>query len=102
MKKINSVYVLATAIVAILTLASCSKDSNTATPLNVDYPAAYVVNGQDATVSVIKLSTGEVTGTISFPASDMITWPHHIAYHQGHLALGKKDYHQRNFFKHRS
>ena len=88
MKKINSVYVLATAIVAILTLASCSKDSNTATPLNVDYPAAYVVNGQDATVSVIKLSTGEVTGTISFPASDMITWPHHIAYHQGHLAIG--------------
>ncbi|WP_298223714.1 YncE family protein [Flavobacterium sp.] len=88
MKKINSIFVLATAIVALFTLASCSKDNNTATPLNVDYPAAYVVNGQDATVSVIKLSTGEVTGTISFPSSDMITWPHHIAYHQGHLALG--------------
>lgn len=88
MKKIKSVYVLATEMVALYTLASCSKDSDTATPLNVNYPAAYVINGQDATVSVIKLSTGQVTGTISFPASDVITWPHHIAYHQGHLALG--------------
>jgi YVTN family beta-propeller protein len=88
MKKINSIYALATLIVALFTLASCSKDNNTASPLNVDYPAAYVVNGQDATVSVIKLSTGQVTGTISFAAADMITWPHHIAYHQGNLTLG--------------
>ena len=90
MKKINSVYVLATAIVALFTLASCSKDNNTATPLNVDYPAAYVVNGEDATVSVIKLSTNEVTATIPLmgTATDMIMWPHHISSHENHLAIG--------------
>ncbi|HNP32327.1 MAG TPA: YncE family protein [Flavobacterium sp.] len=86
--KLNSLYALATLTVASFFITSCSKDSNSATPLNVDYPAAYVVNGQDGTVSVIKLSTGEVTGTISFPSSAMVSWPHHISYHQGHLALG--------------
>jgi len=88
MKKTNSIYAIATVMVSLFTLASCSKDNNSATPLNVDYPAAYVVNGQDATVSVIKLSTGEVTGTISFPSADMITWPHHISSHENHLAIG--------------
>ena len=46
-------------IIGALVLTSCSKsdkmDINTA--LNVNYPAAYVINGEDATVSVIKLST---------------------------------------------
>jgi YVTN family beta-propeller protein len=58
--------------------------------LNVDYPAAYIVNGEDATVSVVKLSTNEVTGTIELmgSGSDMIMWPHHISSHQNHLAIG--------------
>ena len=83
-------------IIGALVLTSCSKsdkmdmnmDMNTA--VNVNYPAAYVVNGQDATVSVIKLSTNEVTATIPLmgTGTDMIMWPHHISSHQNHLAIG--------------
>jgi YVTN family beta-propeller protein len=58
--------------------------------VNVDYPAAYIVNGEDATVSVVKLSTNEVTETIELmgTSSDMIMWPHHISSHENHLAIG--------------
>ena len=83
-------------IIGALVLTSCSKsdkmdmnmDTNTA--VNVNYPAAYVVNGQDATVSVIKLSTNEVTATIPLmgTGTDMIMWPHHISSHENHLAIG--------------
>lgn len=72
-------------------LTSCSNnDDNMDMTLNVDYPAAYIVNGEDATVSVVKLSTNEVTGTIELmgSGSDMIMWPHHISSHQDHLAIG--------------
>ena len=79
-------------IIGALVLTSCSKSDNTDmnTALNVNYPAAYVVNGEDATVSVIKLSTNEVTATIPLmgTASDMIMWPHHISSHENHLAIG--------------
>lgn len=58
--------------------------------LNVDYPAAYVVNGEDATISVINLDRNEVTGTISLmgTGSDMVMWPHHVSLHSNHLAVG--------------
>lgn len=58
--------------------------------LNINYPAAYVVNGEDASISVIKLSSNEVTETIKLMGigSDMIMWPHHIYSHQNHLAIG--------------
>lgn len=72
-------------------LTSCNNnDDNMDMTLNVDYPAAYIVNGEDATVSVVKLSTNEVTGTIELmgSGSDMIMWPHHISSHQDHLAIG--------------
>jgi len=72
-------------------LSSCNNnDDNMDMTLNVDYPAAYIVNGEDATVSVVKLSTNEVTGTIELmgSGSDMIMWPHHISSHQDHLAIG--------------
>ncbi len=71
-------------------LSSCSKDDKMNTTLNINYPAAYVVNGEDATVSVIKLSTNEVTETIPLmgTGTDMIMWPHHISSHSNHLAIG--------------
>lgn len=74
-------------------ISSCSKsnnDMNMNSALNVNYPAAYVVNGEDATVSVIKLSTNEVTATIPLmgTGTDMIMWPHHISLHENHLAIG--------------
>ncbi|WP_298152289.1 YncE family protein [Flavobacterium sp.] len=84
---------LGASILGTLLLVSCNKDDNANdmnASLNVNYPAAYVVNGEDATISVIRLSTNEVTATIPLmgTASDMIMWPHHISSHEGHLAIG--------------
>lgn len=86
----KNVSIIASFVGAIL-FTSCTKnDDNMDMPLNIDYPAAYIVNGEDATVSVVKLSTNEVTGTIALmgTGSDMIMWPHHISSHQNHLAIG--------------
>ena len=44
-------------------------------PLNINYPAAYVVNGSANNISVIKLSDNTVSETISLNGS---TFPHHI------------------------
>lgn len=56
--------------------------------LAIDYPAAYVVNAEGNSLSVIDLATQQVKETISFgPTSgghsgmnmdNMIMWPHHI------------------------
>ncbi len=70
---------------------SCKKkkeDMNmTSSTLNIDYPAAYVVNGGGNSLSVIKLSDNTVTATIDLTKMSMdgmsnmatgITWPHHV------------------------
>ena len=82
--------IIASFVGAILFTSCNNSDDNMDMPLNIDYPAAYIVNGEDATVSVVKLSTNEVTGTIALmgTGSDMIMWPHHISSHQNHLAIG--------------
>jgi len=84
--------ILSIAVLSTVLFSSCNKDDNMNmnNALNVNYPAAYVVNGEDATVSVIKLSTNEVTATIPLmgTATDMIMWPHHISSHENHLAIG--------------
>src|SRR5690606_20090861 len=51
---------------------------------NINYPAAYVVNGEDGTLSVIKLADNTVTETIELMSNDgsMAMWPHHIYKHQ--------------------
>lgn len=71
-------------------LTSCNNNDDNMDTVNVDYPAAYIVNGEDATVTVLKLSTNEVSATIPLmtTGSDMIMWPHHISSHQNHLAIG--------------
>lgn len=55
--------------------------------LNITYPAAYVVNAEGNSVSVIDLATQQVKETISFGDASMpgmnmngtmIMWPHHI------------------------
>lgn len=45
------------------------------TMLNINYPAAYVVNGTANNISVIKLSDNTVTETIELNGA---TYPHHI------------------------
>ncbi|MBY0424220.1 MAG: hypothetical protein K2Q22_01165, partial [Cytophagales bacterium] len=57
------------------------------TAQNINYPAAYVVNGGSNSVSVIKLSDNTVTATLDLTKISMsgmgdmstnITWPHHV------------------------
>lgn len=86
MKKITFA-VLGIAII----IASCKKkdkmDDMSPSTLNIDYPAAYVVNGGSSSISVIKLSDNTVTATIDLTKMSMsgmsgmatgVTWPHHI------------------------
>ena len=84
------------ALSTVIIVASCKKDTTTtdtpSTDVNINYPAVYVVNGEDASVSVIKLSTQEVVATINLNAKvatrDSIMFPHHISYYGGRLSLG--------------
>jgi len=98
--KFLSLLVLSTSLIVI----SCKKhdmDMDHETPvskLNIDFPAAYVVNGESNSISVIKLSDNTVAGTAPFGSSashDMsmgndIMWPHHIAINSNKtlLAIG--------------
>lgn len=83
------------AFTAILSITSCKKKNDVSmTEKNIDYPAAYVINGESSTISVIKLSTNTVTDSIDLMNSggSMIMWPHHIYHHQSggnhHLSIG--------------
>lgn len=73
-------------------ISSCKKDdmSNMVMEKNINYPAAYIVNGESSTISVIKLSDNTVSETIELMGSggNMIMWPHHIYNHQNHMAIG--------------
>lgn len=83
-------------IIAIsLAVASCRKHKmdNMDMEKNINYPAAYVVNGEDGTLSVIKLADNTVTETLELMEGNngMAMWPHHIYKHQAidmtHLAI---------------
>ncbi len=79
--------------VPLVLLAGCTDMSHNMSPaqpeLNISYPAAYVVNAESNSLSVIELATNQVKETISFGApsttdmtgmkmNDMVMWPHHI------------------------
>jgi YVTN family beta-propeller protein len=84
MKKITQISIFAISIF----IASC-KDMDTTQPvLNINYPAAYVVNGTSSTLSVINLNTNEVANLIQL-TDDMsgmahngggkfLQYPHHV------------------------
>lgn len=85
MKSIKLIPVIVISTIAIY-LTSCKKNEHemaedhtithpTTTPLNINYPAAYIVNGGSNTISVLKLSDNIVTETISLNGA---TFPHHI------------------------
>jgi hypothetical protein len=89
----NNKIIYSLAIATLLAfVSSCKKDdmSNMVMEKNINYPAAYIVNGESSTISVIKLSDNTVSETIDLMGSggNMIMWPHHIYSHQNHLAIG--------------
>ena len=60
---------------AVLTVG-CGNDKSTSPgSANITYPAAFVVNGESNSISVIDLATDEVRQTIALPG---VSWPHHI------------------------
>ena len=81
----------------VLTVPACKKHKMNDMEMeekNIDYAAAYVVNGESNTISVINLNNNTVTETIELMSSGagMAMWPHHV-YHHGagdmhHLAIG--------------
>ncbi|SHL10135.1 40-residue YVTN family beta-propeller repeat-containing protein [Chitinophaga jiangningensis] len=95
----TTIYMAVTAAIGlgIITAMSCSKSKNDDMNMNeknIDYPAAYVVNGQSSSISVINLTTNTITDSIELMGSgnNMVMWPHHISLHNAgnvlHLALG--------------
>lgn len=92
MEKLISKTALVVISFLLIAISSCKKhDMNMPMEtFNINYPAAYVVNGEDATISVIKLSTNEVTETVPLmgTGTEMTMWPHHISLHENHLAIG--------------
>ncbi|WP_138485342.1 YncE family protein [Dyadobacter bucti] len=71
-------------LLAITSFSACRKHvmDDMTMEKNIDYPAAYVVNGEDATVSVIRLSDNNVSETLELmdASGNMVMWPHHV-YH---------------------
>ena len=69
-------------------VVSACMDMGSAQPkLNVNYPAAYVVNGESSTLSIINLNTNEVTDLVqltdgmkgmSHGSGMFLAYPHHI------------------------
>ena len=82
-------------------LAACN-DMNMDEYRGVNYPAAYVVNGESNTISVIDISSDQLRKTFQLGESSMsgmnggngmdmkISWPHHFALHPSNnqLAIG--------------
>lgn len=65
---------------------SCNEHDMDMKELNINFDAAYIVNGESNSISVINLSTDEVAETISLGdqsmaghggMTDEIMWPHH-------------------------
>ena len=66
-------------LVLVLGLGACNEymeHDEPDMPLNINYPAAFVVNGQDNSVSVIRLPENQITETIKL--KDAVA-PHHIS-----------------------
>ncbi len=80
-KNLISIFTKMTAICISLTFFSCMKhkmnehNGHSMTALNIDYPAAFVVNGKGNSISVIRLFDNSVSETISLNGA---TFPHHI------------------------
>lgn len=79
MKKLVFAAAICLAVIASI-IVSCKKNehenmNHAATEKNINYPAAYIVNGGSNTISVIDLATETVKETIELNGA---TFPHHI------------------------
>lgn len=78
MNKNNIAKVLTAIALFAFSISSCKKDDdqhNGHDMLNIDFPAAYIVNGASNNISVVRLSDNTVAETIGLNGA---TFPHHI------------------------
>lgn len=73
--KIKSFLFINYGLFLLIALACKKEDHNNHTVLNINYPAAFVVNGGSGTLSVINLNDQKVQETVSLNGA---TFPHHI------------------------
>lgn len=73
MKKIKSEILVGAAMVALLLTSGCRKVERLKD--DIDFPAAYVINGKSNSISIINLETNDVAETADFKKGE---WPHHI------------------------
>lgn len=71
--KMDIYHVLTFSILTFLTGNSCSKIEKTNE--DIDYPAAYVINGESNSISIVNLETNELVESCKFKKG---SWPHHI------------------------
>lgn len=76
--------VACSAILLAASILSCRKQKIPGMSMEdkqIDYPAAYVVNGEGSTISVIDLDKNTVTETLELMGTDneMVMWPHHLS-----------------------
>lgn len=89
MRRFPAILASATLFTGLITFAGCHKMEDAPPDLTIDYPAAYVINGESNSISVIDLTSNEVKGTISLGETSIpshgsggmapgVAWPHHI------------------------
>ncbi len=69
----KNITIVVVSVVLLVSVIGCKKIKSLSA--SVDYPAAYIINGESNTISVINMATNEVAGTATFKKG---TWPHHI------------------------
>ena len=70
---------VALSFVALATVVACKKSTTIMPNLNINYAAAFVVNGGNNTVQVVDISSNKVTETIGLNGA---TFPHHIYFNK--------------------
>lgn len=71
----NKILIIATFAITLFTFSCNMDDMDHGEMLNINYPAAFVVNGESNNLSVIKLSDNTISDTITLNGA---TFPHHI------------------------
>ncbi|NUO19258.1 YncE family protein [bacterium] len=69
-------------LAAVLLYSGCSdSDSTTSASLVVDFPAAYVVMGEQGSLAVIDLRTDQLAGALPLRKMNRlaVSWPHHVS-----------------------
>ena len=84
-KSIYYINIVACAVFA-LVIQSCSMHNmdHMNKTLNINYPAAYIVNGASSDISVLKLADNSITETIPLNGAK---YPHHIYINPAHTKL---------------